>query len=355
MTRAEKLQAVLWFCCVIVFLTFSFSLIFFLTDWIYNLTGLNLPPLVVQVLNAFGGLFLFGLAISLLSRFFRAAQLAGEMKVFGPIIEALEKIAKGDFSVALENNLDKHTRERMVIGDLIQSVNKMAFELNQIETMRQEFVSNVSHEIQSPLTSIRGFAQALKNNDLSGEERQHYLTIIEAESMRLSRLSDNLLKLASLDAAQIKFETKAYRLDKQIRNLLLACEPQWLDKALDLDVFLQEVTVTGDEDLLSQVWLNLIHNGIKFTQPGGKLCLNLNCAGDSIEFKITDTGIGISEEEQTHIFERFYKADKSRTGLNGGSGLGLSITKKIVELHKGTIEVESCLGRGTTFLVSLPA
>lgn len=355
MTRAEKFQTALWFCCVIVFLTFSFSLSFFLTGWIYNLTGLNLPPLVVQVLNAFAGLFLFGVTISLLSRFFRAAQIAGEMKVFGPIIEALEKIAKGDFSVALENNLDRHTRERMVIGDLIQSVNKMAFELNQIETMRQEFVSNVSHEIQSPLTSIRGFAQALKNNDLSGEERQHYLTIIEAESMRLSRLSDNLLKLASLDAAQVKFETKAYRLDKQIRNLLLACEPQWLDKALDLDIFLQEVTVTGDEDLLSQVWLNLIHNGIKFTQPGGKLCLNLNCAGDSIEFKITDTGIGISEEEQAHIFERFYKADKSRTGLNGGSGLGLSITKKIVELHKGTIEVESCLGRGTTFLVSLPA
>jgi signal transduction histidine kinase len=230
----------------------------------------------------------------------------------------------------------------------------MACELSQIETMRQEFVSNVSHEIQSPLTSIRGFAQALKNNDLSSEERQHYLTIIEAESMRLSRLSDNLLKLASLDAAQVKFETKTYRLDKQIRNLLLACEPQWLDKELDLNVFLQEVTITGDEDLLSQVWLNLIHNGIKFTRPGGKLCLNLNCAGDSIEFKITDTGIGISEEDQTHIFERFYKADKSRTGLNGGSGLGLSITKKIVELHKGTIAVESYLGRGTTFLVSLP-
>ena len=355
MTTSPKLQAFIWFITAFLFLTLAFALTFFLTGWIYSLTGLTPPALVVQLVNSLGGLFLFGLTITILTRTFRAKQIAREMLVFQPIIEALEKIAKGNFSVFVENNLDRQTRERTVIGELINSVNKMAVELSQLETMRQEFVSNVSHEIQSPLTSIRGFAQALKNDELSGEDRHHYLAIIEAESMRLSKLSDNLLKLASLDSVQLNFEAKSYRLDKQIRNLLLACEPQWLDKALELDIFLEEVTIMADEDLLSQVWLNLIHNSIKFTPPGGKMCISLRCTETNIGFKITDTGIGISEEDQTHIFERFYKADKSRTGLNGGSGLGLSITKKIVELHKGTIEVESSLESGTTFLVSLPA
>jgi two-component system phosphate regulon sensor histidine kinase PhoR len=354
MRPIEKFQAFIWFISVILYLTFTFSISFFLTGWIYNLTGLTPPALVVELINSFGGLFFFGWTIVLLSRFFRGWQVAGEMKIYGPIIEALEKIAKGDFSVKVVNNLDRQTQERTVIGELIKSVDKMAMELSQIETMRQEFVSNVSHEIQSPLTSIRGFAQALKNDYLSSEDRRHYLTIIEAESMRLSKLSDNLLKLASLESAELKFEAKSYRLDKQIRNLILACEPQWLDKALDLEVCLEEVTISADEDLLSQVWLNLIHNSIKFTGQGGKMQISLNCDGNNIEFKITDTGIGISEEDQAHIFERFYKADKSRTGLNGGSGLGLSITRKIVELHKGTIEVESNLEVGTTFKVSLP-
>jgi signal transduction histidine kinase len=241
-----------------------------------------------------------------------------------------------------------------VIGDLINSVNKMAAELGQLETMRQEFISNVSHEIQSPLTSIRGFAQALQSESLSALEREHYLKIIEAESTRLSKLSDQLLKMASLDAQQVKVETQPYRLDRQIRKVLLACEPQWLAKNLEVEAMLPETTITADEDMLSQVWLNLIYNSIKFTPCGGKICLELRRCDDKIEFKICDTGNGIAEEDLPHIFERFYKADKSRTGINGGSGLGLSIAHKIIELHKGTIEVESQLNTGTTFAVRLP-
>jgi signal transduction histidine kinase len=274
------------------------------------------------------------------------------MKAYRPIIEALEKIAKGDFRVNIENKYDRP--ESHMLGELVDSVNKMAVELNQIETMRQEFISNVSHEIQTPLTSIRGFAQALNSDALSEEDREHYLTIIEAESMRLSKLSDNLLKLASLEAEQVKFEAKPYRLDRQVRNLILACEPQWLEKTLDMEVCLEEVTITADEDLLSQVWLNLLHNSIKFTPPGGRITIRLNRCEDLIKYQISDTGTGISQEDLAHIFERFYKADKSRTGLTGGSGLGLAITRKIVELHRGTIAVESQPGAGTTFSVSLP-
>jgi two-component system phosphate regulon sensor histidine kinase PhoR len=222
--------------------------------------------------------------------------------------------------------------------------------------MRQEFISNVSHEIQSPLTSIRGFAQALQNEHLSVEDRSHYLAVIETETTRLSRLTENLLKLASLEAKQVKFEPKPYRLDKQIRNLILACEPQWIAKALDIDVALAEVTITADEDLLSQVWLNLIYNSIKFTPQGGRITITLQKEGSTIQFEIRDTGIGISDEDQARIFERFYKADRSRTRSDSsGSGLGLAIVGKIVELHNGAIAVESVSGVGTSFKVSLPA
>src|SRR5512143_889254 len=127
----------------------------------------------------------------------------------------------------------------------------MALELNQMENLRQEFISNVSHEIQSPLTSIRGFAQALENDQLTNEERHHYLNIIEEESTRLSRITEDLLRLASLESDKVKFEPKSYRLDQQIRSLILACEPQWRAKEIDLEVSLVELVIAADEDLLS--------------------------------------------------------------------------------------------------------
>ena len=173
--------------------------------------------------------------------------------------------------------------------------------------------------------------------------------------MRLSKLSDNLLALAALDTENRPFAPQYYRLDKQIRNLILACEPQWASKAIEMDVSFEEVTISADDDLLSQVWINLLANSIKFTPQGGRICVDLYQQGGTIAFGITDTGIGIAEVEQAHIFERFYKADKSRTRSNGGgSGLGLSITRKIIELHHGSIAVSSKLGEGTTFTVSLP-
>jgi signal transduction histidine kinase len=213
----------------------------------------------------------------------------------------------------------------------------------------------VSHEIQSPLTSIRGFAQALRNEATHPEDRLHYLDIIEMESMRLSRMSDDLLKLASLESDQAKFEPRDYRLDKQVRSLILTCEPQWTEKEITMDVDLKEVSIHGDEDLLSQVWLNLIHNSIKFAPRNGVIKVSLKTMDNRVKFDITDNGIGIPVEDQERIFERFFKGDKSRTRSNGGSGLGLSIAKKIIEMHQGEIQVKSQPGAGSTFTVSLPA
>jgi two-component system phosphate regulon sensor histidine kinase PhoR len=317
-----------------------------LTGFVFSRLGWQPPALAAQVLNTLLGFCLLGLLMFGVGRAFQHQQ----RRWFDPIIDAINRIAQGDFST----RVDWHEDSDHPLGALARSVNNMAAELNQLEQMRQEFVSNVSHEIQSPLTSIRGFARALREDDLSPETRRHYLGIIEAESMRLSKLSDNLLSLASLDSAQIQLEPRPYRLDKQLRSLILACEPQWLDKGLDMEVTLDEVTLTADEDLLSQVWINLLHNSIKFTPVGGGVRVALRPLAGGAEVVVADTGIGIAPADQAHLFERFYKADPSRRRSEGGNGLGLSIVKKIVELHHGTVCVESQPGHGAQFTVHLP-
>jgi signal transduction histidine kinase len=272
------------------------------------------------------------------------------MKLFNGILDALQQISKGNFNVSLE----KKPGHRGHFEHFVDGINHMAQQLKHIEGMRQEFISNVSHEIQSPLTSINGFAQALQNDQLSTEDRQHYLRIIETESKRLSKLSDNLLKLTSLESEHHPFEPKPYRLDVQLRKLVLACEPQWLHKAIEMDISLSPVYVTADEELLSQVWINLIHNSIKFTPEGGTISITLEAVGNEAIVRVSDTGIGITVEDQSRIFERFFKADKSRNRASSGSGLGLSIVKNIINKHDGTIRVESSLGQGTSMIVIIP-
>jgi signal transduction histidine kinase len=350
----QAIGILIFIIAVIAVVTLIFTVVYLLTGALYELTGQQPSGVVVNIINTVLGLILSALILPLIGRLVAPRQQAEFMAVFGPILDAMGRIAKGDFSVQVEHEVLEGSGP--VVTELAKSVNSMALELNQMEQMRQEFISNVSHEIQSPLTSIRGFAKALQKDDLNDADRAHYLSIIETESTRLSRLTDNLLKLASLEAKQVKFEPKPYRLDKQLRDLILACEPQWQSKALEMEVALAEMEVTADEDLMSQVWMNLLANSIKFTPDGGRICVGLQCRDGKVEFKISDTGIGIPEADQSRIFERFYKADKPRThAANGGSGLGLSIAQKIVEMHQGTIAVESKAGAGTTFTVRLPS
>ena len=211
---------------------------------------------------------------------------------------------------------------------LVKSINDMTDELNAMEKMRQEFVSNVSHEIQSPLTSIKGFARALQDNNLSEEKREHYLTIIETETTRLSKLSQNLLKLTLLESEEYTPERATYRLDQQLKQIVLNSEPLWAEKEIELELNLEKVHITADQESMSQVWINLIHNSIKFTPNGGTITIQLKEYEKVVEVRIRDSGIGISKEQKQHIFERFYKADSSRNRVYGGSGLGLAIVKK---------------------------
>lgn len=264
--------------------------------------------------------------------------------------EATVRIAKGDYDFAFE-----WKKRKDELGELVQSFDEMTRDIKRMEQMRQDFVSNVSHEIQSPLTSISGFSKALKRNSIPEEERNRYLDIIQTESERLSRLSEDLLKLASLDSEHHPFEPRTFDLDEQIRMVAVACEPLWSAKKIELDLDLPRAKLCADEDQLSQVWINLLGNAIKFTPEGGTIAVSIRHGTDRIEVGIADSGIGISAEDRERVFERFFKADRSHQKRHSGSGLGLAIVKKIVTLHGGAIRVDSEPGRGTTFTVELPS
>ncbi|MEH7128965.1 HAMP domain-containing sensor histidine kinase [Neobacillus drentensis] len=328
-----------------VFVSFGFSAGYFIVSGIYHLFDFHTSDYFRHMATVIISLFVMSIVGYFISLFTRSRR----RNLFLEVLDALKRISKGDFNVYLELNSGKRNQ----FTSLVDHINHMAKQLKQLEEMRQEFISNVSHEIQSPLTSIMGFARALQLNQLSGEERSHYLSIIETESRRLSKLSDNLMKLTSLETKHHPFERHSYRLDQQIRMIILACEPHWTEKELELDVSLERIDITADEDLMSQVWTNLIHNSIKFTPKLGTIRVHLHQVDDKTVVKITDTGIGISKKDQVHIFERFYKADKARDRSKGGSGLGLSIVKKIIEMHNGTILVDSEEGKGTTFTITL--
>jgi len=271
------------------------------------------------------------------------------VKPIRELTKGTKKLATGDFNIKI------YTKRKDELGNLTKSFNLMAKSLRELEDMRREFVSNVSHEIQSPLTSIKGFAKALKDGVIEREEdKQRYLEIIEKESQRLSLLSQNLLKLAALDADHPSFSPKKFYLDEQLRRVVISLEPQWKAKNHSIHIDFPPIEYIGDEDQLEQVWVNLISNAIQYTQENGTIHLKIEKKND-IYVYIQDNGIGISEEHQSRIFERFYKVDKARTRNEvGGNGLGLSIVKKIVQLHNGQIQVKSELGKGSTFTVILP-
>ncbi len=263
------------------------------------------------------------------------------------LTEATKKVAVGDFTVRI--NSKRHDE----IGDLSRSFDHMAHDLRHLEEMRQEFVANVSHEIQSPLTSIGGYARVLQDRMLDELERKKYLGIIQKETERLSKLSENLLKMTTLDADNPMFHLRIYSLDEQLREVIVSLEAMWAEKGIEVQVDLKEVQIEADYDQLSQVWINLLSNSIRYTESNGVITIQMKEKAGKVMVEVRDTGCGIPEVDQAHVFDRFYKADKARSS-NGGSGLGLAIVQRIVHLHKGNISLESKVGIGTTITITLP-
>ncbi|MGE7924288.1 sensor histidine kinase [Viridibacillus arvi] len=264
------------------------------------------------------------------------------------LTQATRRIAAGDFNVKL------NIKQNSELGTLARSFEEMTHDLHQLEQMRRDFVSNVSHEVQSPLTSISGYALALKKVELTDNERSRYLDIIIAEADRMSKMSDSLLKLSLLESQSQQLQLVTFNLDEQIRRVIIAIQPQWSARNIHFELNLKAVRLMADYDQLNQVWTNILGNSIKFSKDGGVIIVNIEQDNKNVMVRISDTGIGISLADQKRIFERFFKADRSHNRKYGGSGMGLAIVKQIVSLHQGDIRVESELGRGTTIIVTLP-
>ena len=268
------------------------------------------------------------------------------IKPIKQITEATKKVAAGDFSVKLETN------RKDEIQDLVDNFNQMVKDLGSIECLQKEFIDNVSHEIKTPISSIQGFAELLKDESLTKEERAEYASIIIEESNRLLNLSTNMLKLSKLQNQNKITKKEQIDIAEQIRKAISLLEPKWSKKELTLNVSLEEKYFWGDEELIFQVWVNLIENAIKYSKQNSKIDITLKQVDNFIVVQIKDYGKGMKEEELNKIFSRFYQIDKSHS--SEGSGLGLAIVKRIVELSEGTIEVISQENEGTTMKVRLP-
>ncbi|GIO44678.1 sensor histidine kinase [Paenibacillus apis] len=268
------------------------------------------------------------------------------VKTIRTFIEGTARLAKGDFSIRLE--LEGPPEFKV----LSENFNKMAEELGGIEILRKDFINNFSHEFKTPIVSIKGFAEVLKHDDLSKEERDEYLDIVIEESARLASLASNVLVLSKIEAQNILTDKDRFNIGEQLRQCVLLLAAKIDKKQLSLDVHVQDREISGNKELLNQVWLNLLDNAIKFTPEGGSIQIQMKKKEDRLAILIQDSGPGIGPDALPRIFDKFYQQDASHS--TAGNGLGLSIAHQIVELHGGTITCDSSLNQGTTFTVTLP-
>jgi signal transduction histidine kinase len=260
--------------------------------------------------------------------------------------QVTKEIAKGNFDVQIQYKSEDE------IGVLAENFNLMCKELKNIEYLRKDFISSVSHEFKTPIASIQGFVEIIKDKNLPREKFDEYTDIILEETKRLNNLSANILRLSKLDNQLIQNKKVTFSLDEQLRKTILLFEDQWSKKNLELEINLEKINYQGDEELVQQIWINLIGNAVKFSFDNGTVEISLKQKDEAVVVEIRDEGIGISEVSKPRIFEKFYQGEASRSEM--GNGLGLAIVKRIIEICDGTISFESKIGGGTCFTVTLP-
>lgn len=267
------------------------------------------------------------------------------------LAEATEQVSNGDFSVYVPTI---HTADRLDYLDvMILDFNRMVEELGSVETLKTDFVSNVSHEMKTPISVIKNYAELLQTGKGTEEERQEYARNIEEAAVRLSDLISNILRLNKLENQRIDPEIESYDLCGQLEECILHYEELWDEKDLELEVDMEEkAVVQADRSLMEMVWNNLLSNAIKFTEPGGSVSIRQTTSADHVEVAVTDTGCGMSRENVRHIFDKFYQGDTSHS--KEGNGLGLALVQRILTLMNGEISVVSEKGKGSTFTVRLP-
>lgn len=265
------------------------------------------------------------------------------------ITEATERIMQGDFSVRVR---PMHGAGMEGFNQIGMAINAMAAELAGTETLRTDFIANVSHELKTPLAVMGNYATMLQRPGITEEEKNDYAKAISEAARKLAQLITNILKLNKLENQQIFPQPKEFDLGEQLCECLLVFEDAWEAKNLEIETDMEEdVRIKSDPELLSLVWNNLISNAVKFTPDGGTIGLSLKTESDSVIVQVRDTGCGMKPEVGQHIFEKFYQGDTSHA--TQGNGLGLALVKRVIDILNGEIGVQSVYGEGSTFTVKL--
>ncbi len=272
------------------------------------------------------------------------------LKPFRDLIKSMDKLASGDFHTRV--NVGPVMAKYPPYVEVCESFNQMAQELESTEMLRKDFINNFSHEFKTPIVSIAGFAKLLKRGNLSEPVRQEYMDIIEEESLRLSYMATNVLNLTKVENQNILTNVTAFNLSEQIRGCILLLENKWEKKNLDFLLSFGEHTIHANEELLKQVWINLLDNAIKFSPRDQIIEVRISETPDTLSVSILNTGPEISPEDQKRIFNKFYQADQSHA--TEGNGVGLAIVKRVTQLHGGSIQVSSSKDV-TSFTVVLPS
>ncbi len=293
-------------------------------------------------------ILLIALVFTLINGLWRRYTIGRPVK---KILEATRKVTEGQLDVRIEplHGLDSINE----LDAIITNFNKMTKELGNVEALQTDFIASVSHELKTPLAVIQNYATILQDPDLTVQERKNYAQRIADATIRLNRLVTNILKLNKLDNQSFIIHTKKYLLNEQLAAALINYEPLWEKKKIEIDADMEDIYITSDKDLLELAWNNLISNAIKFSLPGGHIRISiLRSSKNELTVKISDNGIGMTENVRRHIFDRFYQADTARAVQ--GNGLGLALVKRIVYLIGGKINVVSEENKGTTFSIILP-
>ncbi|MGM0123147.1 hypothetical protein IGI37_000513 [Enterococcus sp. AZ194] len=340
----NKIRSKLWiYLATMIFLLILTTFIVF-TFIIYLIARLNL----LSGEDHFFPLFIFiaGFSIVISSG---VSAIVGK-RILQPIAElrkSMKQVTEGDFSIQMDQvyTIDE-------VRDLYADFNSMVKELGSTETLRDDFVSSVSHEFKTPITIIQGYVQLLQDSELTAEERAEFYQRILEGTQQLATLSDNILKLTKLETQNSEMDKQPFRLDEQIREVILFLQPKWEKRNLTLDIELPYGIYTGSEEFLYQVWLNILDNAIKYNREAGNISVKLEERPHAFVVEIVDSGLGMTDQQAEKSFDKFYQADRSRK--TEGNGLGLSLSRKIVELHGGVIRVNSKLDFGTVFVIELP-
>lgn len=305
----------------------------------------NIKMLFKEVHYLFTGMIFFMIFVTVIAVIYMARQI---IKAVKKITDATKDIRHENFAITLPVN------RRDEIGQLARNFQQMANKLEETNTMRKQFINDVSHDFQTPLQNIKGYIRLLEEEHVSQTDKEKYMRIIRNETDNLSALTKQLLVVTSLDAMKSTLEKEPVNIAKQIQQTIQNYRWSMMEKHISLTTNIEPLTIPASEQYIEKVWENLLSNAIKYTPNDGKISITVTQVADNAVITFTDTGVGMDEENIPFVFERFYRVDDARHASVEGTGLGLAIVKQVIDAHHGTITVDSQIGVGTTFTVHLP-